>query len=325
MLKKILFVFLLVLWTNSFSNPNFVKKTKQGYLGVVIENIVNKIRTNDKTITTSQIIVKEVVENSPAEKCGLKENDIIVKINGEKIDDVEKFTEKIREFKPNTKISLIVLRDDKTKTFTPTLSEFEGEKSISIEIDHEENHEEDDDDEKKIVIIKKRMNEFSDECCSCGMKFRKLGPQLAEYFGVKEGLLVVEVENESDAQKSGFKAGDVIVKANGERVNNFDDIIEVVSENEDDKEISFEVMRKEKTISLLVKIDKEKLCKDNCEVMGFEKPGFDFPHKRMLKKIHPFLNNMKTNIEKKINGDEIEIKIEVEDDDDEDDENEKED
>jgi len=62
---------------------------------------------------------------SPAEKAGLKENDIILEFNGEKINTENSLTKSISKYNPGDKITLKVLRDGKENTFEATLSEKE--------------------------------------------------------------------------------------------------------------------------------------------------------------------------------------------------------
>ena len=51
-----------------------------------------------------------------------------------------------------------------------------------------------------------------------GVETEPLGGQLAEYFGVKEGVLVRSVAKGSEAERAGIKAGDVITSVGGARV-----------------------------------------------------------------------------------------------------------
>lgn len=72
----------------------------KGYLGVAIG-------TSDK----GGLDIKSLQDESPAMKAGLKENDRIIKMNGEAVGSLQEFVEKIRKTKPGTEIKLLIVRD----------------------------------------------------------------------------------------------------------------------------------------------------------------------------------------------------------------------
>jgi C-terminal processing protease CtpA/Prc len=78
---------------------------ERGYIGVMIKK------------STEGIEVTAVVGDSPAAKAGLKEGDVIKKLDGEEVATValEDFVKKIKDFKPGKEIKLVILRDGKDK------------------------------------------------------------------------------------------------------------------------------------------------------------------------------------------------------------------
>jgi carboxyl-terminal processing protease len=66
--------------------------------------------------------VSGFADNSPAEKAGLKEGDVVVKIQDKAIKDVSEVMDAMAKTKPGDKLSVTVKRDDKEKTFTVTLT-----------------------------------------------------------------------------------------------------------------------------------------------------------------------------------------------------------
>ena len=84
-----------------------------------------------------------------------------------------------------------------------------------------------------------------------------MNPQLAEYFGVKEGVLVRSVTAKTPAERAGLKAGDVVVKVNGTPVTTPREISGLVRANRK-KAISFTVVRNKKEMSLNVEIAEER-------------------------------------------------------------------
>jgi len=87
------------------------KPAKAGYLGIMIDADDGKIR------------IKEVVAGAPAEKGGLKADDVVLKLDGKEINDLQAFVEAVRGHKPGDKITLTVKRGDKEMEIKITAGE----------------------------------------------------------------------------------------------------------------------------------------------------------------------------------------------------------
>jgi membrane-associated protease RseP (regulator of RpoE activity) len=87
-----------------------------------------------------------------------------------------------------------------------------------------------------------------------GLTIRDLNPQLGEYFGAPEGkgVLVDEVQEESDAEKAGFKAGDVILRVGSDSVEDVTDVQEALRAQKEGEKVDIEILRKgsRKTLTL---------------------------------------------------------------------------
>jgi serine protease Do len=88
-----------------------------------------------------------------------------------------------------------------------------------------------------------------------GLTTEELGGQLAQYFGVKDGVLVKSVQDGSAGAKAGVKAGDVITSINGSQVYDPSDISRAVNRMDAGAEFTLEVMRDRKTQTLKGKND----------------------------------------------------------------------
>jgi S1-C subfamily serine protease len=87
-----------------------------------------------------------------------------------------------------------------------------------------------------------------------GFEGEELNPQLAEFFGVKEGVLVRGVTPKTPAERAGLKAGDVVVKVNGTPVTNPREISGLVLRSSGKKAVVFTVVRNKKEITLNVEV-----------------------------------------------------------------------
>lgn len=87
---------------------------------------------------------------------------------------------------------------------------------------------------------------------SVGIEAESLTGQLADYFGVKEGVLIRSVAKDSPAEKGGLKAGDVVTKVNGETVTSPGEISSEVHSANGKRSIPFVVMRNHHEVTLSV-------------------------------------------------------------------------
>jgi S1-C subfamily serine protease len=88
-----------------------------------------------------------------------------------------------------------------------------------------------------------------------GVEAESLGPQLAAYFGVKEGVLVRSVTKDTAADKAGIKAGDVITKVSGSAVATPNELLSAVHSSLAKKPFAIELMRDRHETSVMVTIE----------------------------------------------------------------------
>jgi len=98
-------------------------KVTRGWLGVVIQDIDEELAKSFGLEKTEGVLIAEVSEGSPAEKAGLKQGDIILRLNGKKVDDLGELRNKIALTAPGTKVKLEVLRENKRRTIQVTIGE----------------------------------------------------------------------------------------------------------------------------------------------------------------------------------------------------------
>jgi serine protease Do len=88
-----------------------------------------------------------------------------------------------------------------------------------------------------------------------GIECEPLGSQLAGFFGVKEGVLVRSVGKDSAAEKAGMRAGDVIVKVDGEAVSQVHEITSLMRAARHKANVAVVVMRDKKEVTLNVTVE----------------------------------------------------------------------
>jgi len=99
-----------------------------------------------------------------------------------------------------------------------------------------------------------------------GVNVQELTPELAAYFGVKDGLLVNSVQADTPAAKAGFKAGDVIGTVNGKTVSSSSELVRELADKEG--EVTIGLTRDKKALSLKAALEPRKTPARRAVVVG---------------------------------------------------------
>jgi len=253
-------VFSLLLPGAAFSSPQkhivkkIVKEKKgNGWLGVSIQDVSKDLAEEKELTATSGAYVDEVVEDSPAEKAGLREGDVIVKFDSKEIDDASALSEAVSETKPEKEVTIEIARGKERKSITATIEKPNERAQKSFTVVTPEHP-------------KSFRFHFSTGDELQGLHFQELNEQLAAYFDApnKRGVLITEVDEKSVAEKSGFKAGDVITKVDEDKVRDVEDIFDAVKEKKENEEASFTILRKGASQSIKMKIEEPDEYSENC-------------------------------------------------------------
>ena len=106
-------------------------KVEHGYLGISMNDVTPENAHFFNLQEASGAVVAQVTPDSPASKGGLKQGDVIAKLNGEKIVNGSALQVAVSEMTPGTKIALGILRDGKPMTLNLTVGEFHGNKEVA--------------------------------------------------------------------------------------------------------------------------------------------------------------------------------------------------
>lgn len=242
-----------------------IHKTAGSYLGIGIADIDTERAKALHLKEVRGIEVKMVDRDSPAAKAGIKEGDVVLEYNGQRIEGGEQFIRLVRETPVDRQVRLLVWRNGATETVTATI----GRRTENFSM-----HTGDGDDheftfemppmppmpEMPPVPEVPPMPDFPRSMGSMrsgmlGIDCESLGSQLAGFFGVKDGVLVRSVAKESAAEKAGMRAGDVIVKVNGEAVTNVHEITSLVRGARAKRTFPVVVVRDKKETTLTVTLE----------------------------------------------------------------------
>jgi serine protease Do len=173
-------------------------KVVRGYLGVMIQPVTPEITKAFNLPDARGALVGEVTSDGPAAKAGLAQGDVIIELNGERVDDSRELRLKIGQLAPGSTIRLKLLRDGNPREVNITLGELPNEKMAASD--------------------GKPESDSPD-----GLSVETLTPQIARQLELQSnasGVVVTGVQDGSRADDAGLRRGDVIQQVNRRPVNN---------------------------------------------------------------------------------------------------------
>jgi len=233
-----------------------------GWLGVESQEVSAEKAKELKLPAERGVLLERVVPDSPAAKGGLKDNDVITEINGQRVEGAAQFRRMIHEIPAGRSAQFTVWRDGHAQTISVTLGKSEDRgnmwfksapRAFSFQL-------------PKIEIPEVAPMPDMDWGGSygvlagarprLGIDAEDLSGQFGTYFGAPdgEGVLVREVNSGSPAEKAGVKSGDVITSLNGERIRSLGDLREKLAGKREDKTVKLGVLRNKSEVSITVEL-----------------------------------------------------------------------
>jgi serine protease Do len=240
-----------------------------GKLGVRLDDVDKDDVARLKLAAERGAIVESVSPDTPAERAGIQEGDVIVRYEGETVQSAAQLARLVRETPGGRTVALEVNRNGSLQKLSATLAEgrdrvrvgdFADLGDFDIEIPHIE----------AMPLVppvppvppaadilrfdgKGRSFMFRDGGPrKLGIQYQELTDQLARYFKVEKGVLVTSVDEEGPASRGGLEAGDVIVKFDGRAIEDAEDLRDEVRKAEAGKEVTVTVQREGRSLDLKV-------------------------------------------------------------------------
>ena len=182
----------------------FAGPASGSYMGIGIQEITAERAKELKLRREAGVEVTRVSPESPAEKAGLKAGDVVLQYNGTQVEGIEQLSRLVRETPAGREAKLEISRNGSTQTVSVRISPRPPAPGFP-------------------EIFSQRMPDiprmFSGlRSAMLGVEAEALEGQLAQYFGVSDGVLVRSVMKGSLAEKAGIKAGDVIQRVDDTKV-----------------------------------------------------------------------------------------------------------
>ena len=222
---------------------------------------VRDVEAGDKA--AHGVVVEEVTSDSPAAKAGLRAGDVVVEFDGERVRSVRQFTRLVQETVPGRRVPVAVERDGQRSSLTVEPAEPEN----ALRALRDRDWQAFDTYRGRVapppVTVRPspaprawaELEAFMTRGgTAIGVTLDELEPQLAEYFGTKDGVLVRAVRENSAAAKAGLKAGDVITAVNERTVTSAADVRRELQRLSSD-EFTLSVVRDRKAMTIKGKVE----------------------------------------------------------------------
>jgi serine protease Do len=197
--------------------------------------------------------IQDITKESAAEKAGLKEGDIITKIDDKKIEDPDDLSTVIKNHKPGEKVTVTFLREKKEQKLTAELGKWKGLNAMTL--NGKDFKMDMGDFNKTLPRIKTVPGPYGQNWSWSGGS-PKLGLSVQDTDDGK-GVKVIDVDDESNAAKAGIKENDVITEVDGKVVNSTDEIAKVIRDSKEKTSVMLKFQRSGKTQNVEVKMPRK--------------------------------------------------------------------
>ncbi len=183
----------------------------RGWLGVMIQQVTADLAKEFGLDRPHGALVGEVMKDSPADKGGIKQGDIIIQFMGKDIDQMSELPAIVAQTKVGTKAEVTVMRKGKKKVLTVEIGKL---------------------DEDKMAMAQGGKSAVSEKL---GLTVQELTPELAKSLNIEDqkGLIVSDVEPGSPADMSGIKRGAIILEVNQQQVEKLAELNKIISQTKE--------------------------------------------------------------------------------------------
>ena len=186
----------------------------RGWLGVSIQEITSELAEALDMDVPKGALISQIIEDSPAQKSGLNEEDVILFFDGEEIFYSSDLPLTVGAIRPDTEVNAMVLRDGKKKTIKVTVGELPKDPAVTFN-----------DIKQNIlgIVVENQTNENERSFV--------------------EGVVVTSLDPEGIAYRSGIRRGDVIYSLARVKIKNVNEFRDILSELDTEKNSTIGVAR----------------------------------------------------------------------------------
>ncbi len=212
--------------------------------------------------------ITNVSKESAAEKAGLKNGDVITKINDKKVVDPQSLSEAVTSFKPKDEVTVYYKRDGRESSVKATLGERKESKTLAYTFSGPNGRERSFSVPRIQTVPGFDLGEMSPRVWTPGSgnnyeffgetypRQQKLGLKVQDT-EESNGVKVLDVEKDSPAEKAGLKKDDVLLEIGGKKVSNTDEVRETLHDNMEKSAYNIKASRNGNAMSFDIKIPKK--------------------------------------------------------------------
>jgi serine protease Do len=207
----------------------------RGWLGVAIQDVNQEMADYYGIESKKGVFVADVFKGDPADAAGIRPKDIIVEVNGQKVETTRQLTSLVAGIPVGQSAKVKVIREGQAKIFNVKIAKR--------------------DDAKTAARSEPPPDSSQDEML--GMRLAALTPEIAQRFSIREatGVIVMDVQSGSPAEEAGVRPGDIIKEVNRQALESVKDCKEALKKVPKDGQVSLFLWRKNAGF-LVVKIKK---------------------------------------------------------------------
>jgi len=178
----------------------------RGWLGVGIQPLSKEMAEYYGLKNGKGVLVTNVFEGDPAEKAGIRPQDIILEVGGKQISDSRDLTRTVAGLGVGESVEIQVLREGKKKSFTVTIAKRDDTK-----------------------IAGRQMQKSAND--ELGIRVSDVSPEMKKRFNLDdiEGVIVVAVDGDGKGAAAGVQVGDIIKEINHRKIQTVSDYQQTVS------------------------------------------------------------------------------------------------
>jgi serine protease Do len=231
--------------------------SRSSRIGVSVSDIEDAAK--DAKAPKAGVSVDSVTPGGPADKAGIKSGDAITEFDGEKVRSVRQFSRLVQETPSGRTVPVSLSRAGQHVAVNVTSERAEWGDDFAMRLlavprvarpamppEPPETPRPPRAPTPPTALAPFDSYRVLSTGHRLGVTLESLDDQLAQFFGVKDGVLVRSVEKDSTGQQAGLKAGDVITSVNGRQVYEVGDVTRALNRGSDSGEFTVEIVRDRK-------------------------------------------------------------------------------
>jgi len=178
-------------------------KVERGWLGVSVQDLTPDLAKSAHVETAKGALISDVIKGGPADKAGLRKNDVIIAYQGKGVEDSGALRNEVAVSPIGQEARITILRTGKKQELTVKIGNLQEATNILAS------------------SIKDRL----------GGEVRSLTPKEAERYGleVNRGVIITSITPKRPLREVGFEVGDIILEVNGQTIGSLESFVELVA------------------------------------------------------------------------------------------------